>query len=158
MPVPAKETVKDGTTGRIVRILLGSLCEIGGADVGGLTSTMFPPPPLFSSRLGPLVATPSVSGCRWELWPAPLPSTLVPFPSRFLSPSDPSFRFRLPLVSRCFNFLNGFDTESRRSMLVLYQCRIQMVVRWQMTGLMVTKRASPYRTSSFRKDNNCTPF
>ena len=139
MPVSAKETIKDGTTGRIVHILLRSLCEIDGTDAGGFTWTIFPPLLSFSSRLGPLFTALSASGCRWELWPASLPSTLVPLPSRFLSPLDPSFRFRLPLVSRFFNFLNGFDTESRRSMLVLYQRRIQMVVRWQMTGLMVMK-------------------
>jgi len=136
VPVFAEETIKDGTAGRIVHILSGfppSMCEIDGVDVGGLTSTTFLPSPSFSARLGPLFATSSVSGYRWELWSASLSSASVP-PPRLLSLLDPSLRLRMPSTNRFFNFLKGFDTESRIPMSVLCRCRIEMVVRWQISS------------------------
>ena len=125
VPVSAEETINDGTAGRVFHILLGfplSMCEIDGVDVGGLTWTAFLPLPSPSFRLGPLSATSSISGCGREIWPLSLPSTLIPLPSRL--PSPPSLRLRMPSTSRFFNFLNGFDMESRIPMLVLCRCRI----------------------------------
>jgi len=154
VPVFAGETVKGGTAGRIVHILSGfplSMSEIDGMDVGGLTSTTFLPSPSFSTRLGPLFATSSVPGCRWELWPASLSSTWIPPPPRLLSLLDPSLLLRMPSTNRFFNFLNGFDTESRISMSVLCRCGIEMVVRWQIAGPRGYKRAPPCHTSSFHK-------
>ena len=141
-------------TGTIVHILSGfplSMCEIDGLDVGGLTSTASLPSPSFSARLGPLFATSSVSGCRWELWPTSLSSASVPPPPRLLSLLDPSLRLRMPSTNRFFNFLNGFDTESRIPMSVLCRCRIEMMVRWQIAGPRGHKRLPPCRTSSFHK-------
>jgi len=134
VPVFAEETIKDGMAGRIVHILLGfslSMCEIDGIDVGGLTWTTFLPSPSFSFRLGPLFTTSSVSGCRWELWPALLSLALVPPPSRLLSLLDPSLRLRMPSTNQFFNFLNSSDTESRMSMSVLCRCRTETVVKRQ---------------------------
>ena len=154
VPAFTEETIKDGTTGRIVHILSGfplSMCEIDGIDVGGLTSTTSLPSPAFSARLGPLFATSSVSGCRWEFWPASLSSASVPPPPRLLSLLDPSLRLRMPSTNRFFNFLNGFDTESRMSMSMLCRCRVEMMVRWQIAGPRGHKRPPPCHASSFHK-------
>jgi len=90
VPVFAKETIKNGTTGRIVYIPSGlplSLCEIDGGDVGGLTWTTAPPSPSFPSRVGPIFGTSSASRHGWGLWPTSLSSTTIT-PRSFLSLAD----------------------------------------------------------------------